>query len=218
MRLRPYGNDGALTSTLSALDEYYKNHAQPWEIQAFTWARHIGGNQELGNSFKAFKKLLLYNNSASRDTLDYIWEMRKKIQNLKAAPENPILGFKTTEGGLLDNEFLAQAIQLALGYRHPELQTQNTLEILEAAHQLKILPETEITQNLNCFQKLLQIELVLRLDTYTPTSRIPQDTEAQRRLALWLGLPPKNDFFKYYTQVLAKNNESTQKLKESLES
>ena len=218
LRLRPYGNDGPLTSTLSALDEYYKNHAQPWEIQALTRARHIGGNQELGNSFKAFKKLLLYNNSASRDTLDSIWEMRKKIQNLKAAPENPILGFKTTEGGLLDNEFLEQAIQLALGYRHPELQTQNTLEILEAAHQLKILPETEITQNLDCFQKLLQIELVLRLDTCTPTSQIPQDTEAQRRLALWLGLPPKNDFFKYYTQVLAKNNESTQKLKESLES
>ena len=218
LRLRPYGNDGPLTSTLSSLREYYKNHAQSWEIQALTRSRYIGGNQALGNAFKAFKESLLYSGAASKDTLDSIWKMRRKIQNHKTDPEHPSLGFKTTEGGLLDNEFLAQATQLALGYLHHELQTPNTLEVLESARQLKIFPEAEIARNLHCFKRLTQIEMALRLDTQTPVTQVPDSVDAQKQLALWVGLPPGGNFLTYYTQTLIENKESTQKLRKSLKS
>jgi len=218
LRLRPYGNDGSLTSTLNSLQEYYKSHAQPWEIQALTRARYIGGNQDLGDNFKALKKSLLYSNAPPQDTLDSIWEMRKKIQSNKTNPQNPTLDFKTAEGGLLDNEFLAQTTQLTLGHQYPEFQEQNTLKVLEAAQKLNFFPETEITQNLHCFQRLLQIELALRLDTQTPVTQIPKNAQAQERLALWIGLPAGSNFATYYTQTLSENKESTQKLIKALKS
>jgi glutamine synthetase adenylyltransferase len=142
--------------------------------------------------------------------------MRTKIYDHKTNPEHPHLGLKATHGGLLDNEFLAQTLQLKLGYRYPELRNQNTQNTLNAALRLKILSQKDLLDNLDCFKKLLKIECALRQDTHTPQTQIPTDRAAQQKLARWIGLPPEQNFLDFYRKTLETNAETTQRLRQAL--
>ncbi len=51
-RLRPDGEKGLLVNTLAAYEEYYRQRAQLWEIQALTRTRPVAGNFALGEKFQ----------------------------------------------------------------------------------------------------------------------------------------------------------------------
>ena len=51
-RLRPDGEKGLLVNTLAAYENYYRQRAQLWEIQALTRTRPVAGNLALGEKFK----------------------------------------------------------------------------------------------------------------------------------------------------------------------
>jgi len=51
-RLRPDGEKGLLVNTLAAYEEYYRQRAQLWEIQALTRIRPVAGNFALGEKFQ----------------------------------------------------------------------------------------------------------------------------------------------------------------------
>ena len=51
-RLRPDGEKGLLVNTLAAYEEYYRQRAQLWEIQALTRTRPVAGNLALGDTFQ----------------------------------------------------------------------------------------------------------------------------------------------------------------------
>jgi glutamate-ammonia-ligase adenylyltransferase len=50
--LRPDGEKGLLVNTLAAYEEYYRQRAQLWEIQALTRTRPVAGNLALGEKFQ----------------------------------------------------------------------------------------------------------------------------------------------------------------------
>jgi Glutamine synthetase adenylyltransferase len=51
MRLRPWGQNGALLSSLSGYMTYLEEHARLWEKQALLKARQIAGDTEVGEEF-----------------------------------------------------------------------------------------------------------------------------------------------------------------------
>jgi glutamate-ammonia-ligase adenylyltransferase len=51
-RLRPDGDKGLLVNTLKAYEEYYRQRAQLWEIQALTRTRAVAGDLSLGARFQ----------------------------------------------------------------------------------------------------------------------------------------------------------------------
>ena len=51
-RLRPDGEKGLLVNTLAAYEDYYRERAQLWEIQALTRTRPVAGDLELGEQFQ----------------------------------------------------------------------------------------------------------------------------------------------------------------------
>ena len=51
-RLRPDGEKGLLVNTLAAYENYYRQRAQLWEIQALTRTRPVAGNMALGEKFQ----------------------------------------------------------------------------------------------------------------------------------------------------------------------
>ena len=51
-RLRPDGEKGLLVNTLAAYEEYYRQRAQLWEIQALTRTRPVAGDLKLGERFQ----------------------------------------------------------------------------------------------------------------------------------------------------------------------
>ena len=53
MRLRPWGRDGFLVTTLDGYLQYIQAHARLWEKQALLKARPIAGDIELGKKLLA---------------------------------------------------------------------------------------------------------------------------------------------------------------------
>ena len=53
LRLRPYGEAGALVPSLPALVDYYASKAELWEVQALLKARPVAGDLQLGGRLVA---------------------------------------------------------------------------------------------------------------------------------------------------------------------
>ncbi|MDQ2867909.1 MAG: hypothetical protein M3R59_05790 [Verrucomicrobiota bacterium] len=117
-RLRPEGENAPLVGTLDAFVNYYRGRAQFWEIQALTRARPIAGAEaerflavadaswrEAGRDPELFSKI---------DTmLNRMRAERKRGTDFE--------NFKTGVGGIVEAEFLVQALQMRMGLREPSM-------------------------------------------------------------------------------------------------
>ena len=163
-RLRPSGNAGVL---VTPLDIYLKYHekSQPWEHQALIKGRVIGGTGEA----KWFKEV----EDGIRSAV-YEWippeDMNAQIHHLRLRKEQELSGekenrknIKVGRGGLLDIEFLTQALQLKYGREYPQLRCPKTMDALLELGELNLLDQEE-AQSLRYNYKLLRlIENGLRL-------------------------------------------------------
>src|ERR1019366_9000691 len=57
-RLRPDGEKGLLVNTVAAYEEYYRQRAQLWELQALSRTRPVAGHVEVGERFQQLAKVL----------------------------------------------------------------------------------------------------------------------------------------------------------------
>jgi glutamate-ammonia-ligase adenylyltransferase len=165
-RLRPDGEKGLLVNTLTAYENYYRQRAQLWEIQALVRTRPVAGNLSLGGKFQGLAATLTDFRSASKvknrkgeldeppasrrrgtppseakktavlpvgytpDWKMEIHRMRLRIEKERTPPGQDELAIKTGRGGLMDAEFIAQALCLENGW-----QEANTLRALERARE-----------------------------------------------------------------------------------
>lgn len=187
LRLRPYGNDGPIVSSLEAFEHYHKEAAQFWERQILTRARYVCGNPPIGDAFLNIRERLLYTQPARSEDLQQIWNMRQRIMDEKCDPKRPFMDIKACPGGLLDIEFLAQTLQLAQGKDRPELRTPSTRTVLQNACGKASEGSSIIASLLTHYEYLRRIELYLRRYDYSQQSSLPEDSDGIRALALWLG-------------------------------
>src|SRR6185436_15358657 len=154
-RLRPDGEKGLLVNSIDAYEEYYRRRAQLWEIQALTRSRPVAGDLRLGEHFQALAAALsnftpgnvaakFPVHSAHRratrqkspkglssfrpDWKAEIARMRLRIEKERTPVGQDALAIKTGKGGLIDGEFIAQALCLEHGW-----QEANTIAVLERA-------------------------------------------------------------------------------------
>src|SRR5258707_8243355 len=114
-RLRPDGEKGLLVNTLSAYEEYYRQRAQLWEVQALTRVRPIAGDFKLGAKFLElagrlvnFRQPSLPLAAYSPDWKKQIAHMRSRIEKDRTPAGKGVLAIKTGVGGLIDAEFIVQ--------------------------------------------------------------------------------------------------------------
>ena len=149
------------------LDKYLKYHDKslPWEHQALIKGRVIGGRGEA----KWFKEVeegirsAVYEWIPPKDMNAQINYFRlRKEQELSGENENR-KNIKEGRGGLLDIEYLTQALQLKYGRNYPQLRRPKTLDALQELGELNLLNK-EDAQTLRYNYKLLRlIENALRL-------------------------------------------------------
>ncbi len=115
MRLRPYGADGPLAVSASAFERYYQDACWTWELMALTRGRVVAGNPGFGEGIEWARNRALRHRLglASRQILIDAAEMRRQMEAHFA--EVSFWDVKRTPGGLIDIEFLAQALQLCAG-------------------------------------------------------------------------------------------------------
>jgi glutamate-ammonia-ligase adenylyltransferase len=202
-RLRPDGEKGPLASSLDAHRDYYAKRAQLWERQALIKSRFVGGDATLGKRFAEMACAAVYSRALSDNELEEIRGMRRRIETERGDPHHPELEFKTGAGGLMDVEFLVQALQLRHGHVHAQLRTAHTLAGLNRLTAIAALEEEESSQLRHHYLFLRKIESVLRRVENSNISRLPADESEQRALALRLGFSGTAEFWAAYPAARA---------------
>jgi len=197
-RLRPDGEKGTLASSLEAYRDYYGNRAQLWERQALVKARLVAGDARFGRDFMRMTHDVVYGRPLADEEFEQIKQMRHRIETERGDQQHLDLEFKTGPGGLVDVEFLTQALQLRHGHAHPQLRIAHTLAVLNRLTALGIIEEEHSAALRRNYVFLRRIESTLRRVENTSISKIPTDPREQQRLARRLGFPNATEFLKTY--------------------
>ena len=115
-RLRPEGEKGPVVCSLDAFESYYASRAQLWELQALTRARAISG--PLQNEFMAIAKAAWRRAGQDAALFMKINDMVQRIRRERGSGSD-FLDLKTGSGGIIEAEFLVQALQMRANVWEP---------------------------------------------------------------------------------------------------
>jgi glutamate-ammonia-ligase adenylyltransferase len=119
MRLRPSGNKGPLATRLAGFARYHAEDAWTWERMALTRARVVAGPSALAKAVRAALGQALAAPREAAKVLGDAREMRGRM--LRELPAEGAWDVKAMPGGLIEVEFIAQALTVAHAATHPAL-------------------------------------------------------------------------------------------------
>ena len=184
MRLRPYGESGALVCSYGFLEHYFITQGREWERYAWIKARPFTGGEhdELASIVRpfVFRKYLDY---ATLDAMRGLHaEVRRDVERRELAGH-----VKLGPGGIREIEFIAQALQLIRGGRDAALTVRPTVAVLDALAERNLLPQAAARELSEAYVFLRRVEHALQYLDDAQRHDLPQDAEDQRRVAVMLG-------------------------------
>ncbi len=188
LRLRPNGESGLLVSSISAFEEYQRQHAWVWEHQALTRARFCAGDESVGAQFERIRNEVLRQPRDMARLRKEVVEMRQKMHD--GHPNRTALfDIKHDSGGMVDIEFLVQFLVLAHSAAHPELTANSgNLALLETAARLQLIDAGISSSIRELYRELRRVQHSMRLNNQTPC-RIEQGRfDSAPVLSLWKNL------------------------------
>jgi glutamate-ammonia-ligase adenylyltransferase len=187
-RLRPEGEKGPLVCSIATYQSYYAGRAQPWELQALTRARAVTG--PLQSEFIEMAK------HAWRDAGQHV-DLRARIDNMlerirrDRGSGSDFLDFKTGAGGIIEAEFLVQALQMRENIWEPNWECA-VKRLCEGG----CLADSEVATLREAYAFLRRCESVLRRFENRAVSALPSGPDEQRKLAVRLGYEEEFDVFR----------------------
>jgi [glutamine synthetase] adenylyltransferase / [glutamine synthetase]-adenylyl-L-tyrosine phosphorylase len=180
LRLRPFGRDGALATSIEEAVRYYREKAQAWELQALIRSRSAAGASPL---YARFAERVRHHVYAEDVTIERALA-NVRLAKLKIDRQHAIAtgGFnvKLGRGGIREIEFIAQALQLAFGGRDAWLRAPHTLISLGRLADRQLITERERTELSDAYIFLRGLEHRLQMEHGLQTHSVPDD--ATRRL------------------------------------
>src|SRR5438128_3554362 len=192
-RLRPEGEKGPLVCSLETYQRYYAERAQSWELQALTRARPVTG--PLAKEFMAIAKNAWHKAGQHVDLYAKIDNMLERIRRERSSGDES-LDFKTGSGGIIEAEFLVQALQMRNAIWEP-----NWAGAVDHLREVGHFTESEARALKGAYEFLRGCESVLRRYENKSVSALPTDLKEHRKLAKWLGYSDANAFTKEYADV-----------------
>ncbi|MFO0753290.1 MAG: bifunctional [glutamate--ammonia ligase]-adenylyl-L-tyrosine phosphorylase/[glutamate--ammonia-ligase] adenylyltransferase [Thermodesulfovibrionales bacterium] len=170
-RLRPEGNKGPLVSSLKGIGSYYRENAQPWEIQALLKARPVAGEASTAALFMAMRSEVLRKRGGEVTPAE-VRKMRERIRKELSKEGGAPREFDITlgAGGLEELEFALQSLQLRECRSRPELLVQGTLAAIRRLENNGVLGDAEAALLRDTYLFYRGIETVLRLRNETVLS------------------------------------------------
>ena len=176
LRLRPHGRDGALASSLEEAARYYRETAQRWELQALIRARAAAGDPALYARFAERVRGRVYRTDETiKRALDDVRTAKQKIDRHQAGRTSRGFNVKLGSGGIREIEFIAQALQLALGGRDDWLRAPHTLISLGRLADRHLITERERTELFDAYVFLRTLEHRLQMEHGLQTHSVPED-------------------------------------------
>jgi glutamate-ammonia-ligase adenylyltransferase len=144
LQLRPYGKAGSLAVSLEAFKRYFAPGGPAWayERQALVKLRPIAGDQELGVRVARLRDDYIYTGQAYDVAAMRAMRERQLRHNVPAGTFHP----KFSPGGLVDVEYLVQALQMTFGHNLPELRQTNTRDAMRHLNEAGFLSDDDYTK------------------------------------------------------------------------
>ncbi|MDX1756779.1 MAG: bifunctional [glutamate--ammonia ligase]-adenylyl-L-tyrosine phosphorylase/[glutamate--ammonia-ligase] adenylyltransferase [Marinobacter sp.] len=186
MRLRPYGQSGALALSFAALETYYQDQGRDWERYAMVKARVVAGDQRAGAVLMESLRPFVYRKYIDFSAFESLRTMKSMISRevRRKGLESDI---KLGGGGIREIEFMVQAFQLIRGGRDRELQQRELLTILPELEKLELLPSPVVAELMAAYVFLRNLEHALQGIADKQTQLLPEDELNRARVALILG-------------------------------
>jgi glutamate-ammonia-ligase adenylyltransferase len=141
-RLRPSGNAGPLVTKLSSFTQYQSQQAWTWEHMALTRARVMAGDAGLAELATQAIETLLGAPREPQKLVQDVVEMRARLRQHQ--PQAGPFDIRRGDGGLVDIEFIAQALQLRHAPDHASLiGTRELTRLLDDLAELHILGQSD---------------------------------------------------------------------------
>lgn len=188
MRLRPYGDSGALVTSFAALEEYLVSQGREWERYAWIKARVISPSQASGAS----KELMqLTRPFVFRKYLDFsAFESMRKLHaqiRQEVMRRDRINNVKLGPGGIREIEFIAQVFQLIRGGRDASLRTRPTQHMLKLLGNKGLLSTETVSSLDSAYEFLRNLEHRLQYLEDQQTQDLPEKAEDQAVIATAMG-------------------------------
>jgi glutamate-ammonia-ligase adenylyltransferase len=192
-RLRPDGEKGILSCSLTAYEAYYQTRAQLWEAQALTRARPIAG--PLQKEFMELAQNVWRIAGQRPDLFAQIDAMLERIRRGRGSASDE-LDFKTGLGGVIEAEFLVQALQMRTGIWNPRM-----IGALEQLAEAGVMRQPDADKLREHYEYLRSIGSALRRWENKSVSTLPADKTEQEKFAVRAGAKSLDDFAQAYREA-----------------
>lgn len=186
MRLRPWGQSGALVSNFTAMHNYYSQQGREWERFAMVKARPLTGSIQAQKALETDLNQFVYRRYVDFHALGALRRLKGMIQK-EVRRQQLESNIKLGQGGIREVEFIAQAFQLIRGGQDYALQTRGTWPVLDILEQQGYLPSEVVRELTGAYNFLRDLEHRIQALRDEQTQRLPGDETDLARLAWSMG-------------------------------
>ncbi|MFI3219280.1 MAG: bifunctional [glutamate--ammonia ligase]-adenylyl-L-tyrosine phosphorylase/[glutamate--ammonia-ligase] adenylyltransferase, partial [Methylococcales bacterium] len=178
IRLRPYGDSGAVIMTFDGMENYYLTQAREWERYAMIKARQVAGDFVQGKQLMSMLSAFVYRRYLDYGAFEELRSLKAQItQELRR--KDRLENVKLGAGGIREIEFIGQAFQLIRGGTEKRLQTRGIMDVLHLLGELELLSpqDAKQLQQAYCFLRRVENHIQQYQDKQThdlPTNKIVQ--------------------------------------------
>jgi [glutamine synthetase] adenylyltransferase / [glutamine synthetase]-adenylyl-L-tyrosine phosphorylase len=186
MRLRPYGDSGALVCSGDALEEYLVTAGRDWERYAWVKARAVTGAAVYESLYANVIRPFVYRRYLDFGVFASLREMKALIEReveRRELHDNVKLG----PGGIREIEFIVQSFQLVRGGQDRRLQSHSLLDTLPRLAGRRLLSAAAAEELRAAYEFLRRVENCLQMQADLQTHQLPEAAPARRALAVVLG-------------------------------
>nr|WP_314740800.1 bifunctional [glutamate--ammonia ligase]-adenylyl-L-tyrosine phosphorylase/[glutamate--ammonia-ligase] adenylyltransferase [uncultured Haemophilus sp.] len=183
MRLRPFGDSGALVLSFAAMEDYYQEQGRDWERYAMIKVKILGENlTNLNHRYlKQMLRPFVYRRYLDFSAIQSLREMKEKISR-EVVRRNLVDNIKLGAGGIREVEFIVQTFQMMRGGRDKILQERSLLTVLPHLAELELLTQEQVVDLREAYLFFRQVENVLQAIDDKQTQTLPSDEQAQQCL------------------------------------
>lgn len=166
-RLRPAGDDGPIAVSLAGFLDYQSNQAWTWEHMSLLRHRVIYGDAKSAQKLaRGIEKILTAPRKPAR-LLPDITDMQSRIRREFGARSTP-WDLKYRKGGIMDQLFALQYLQLAHAEKHPAVASLRMEDALAALQKARKIKTGDAQLLLDAQRKTLAVQAFLRLSAALP--------------------------------------------------
>lgn len=207
VRLRPEGASAPLVCNEEYLLNYLEKRASLWERQAFTKARLVWGDRSLWNQTEKILTQFVFQTPLANGWSEELLAMRKKIEEHREKGMGDQFDLKTCAGGLMDLEFLLQAIQLKCGKSIRTALGQNSVEFIRDLERLSFFGDVDLGMLQKNLRFMRMLEAYIKMNSEKSAFVLPTSPATREAIAKGMGMNSVEELLRTIEKVRFQNRE-----------